>query len=113
MIKSFLNSYNLPVWVAYILLSFPLFYFAYKFCLPDFGGEDFFSYYHLYKNWDFSKVDCPFNMRLVSAFFIYIMNAMGLHYDTKIVFTYFHPDLDQQVFFNAICFNYLCVMGTC
>lgn len=101
------------VTVLLIMLSYPLFYFSYKFCLPDFGGEDYFYYQHLYSNWDFEKVPSPFNMRIISSFFIFLFNKIGLYYDTKIVFTSFHPELDQQVFFNAILFNYICVIFTC
>jgi hypothetical protein len=101
------------IWTLYVLLSYPLFYFAYKFGLPDYGGDDFFSYYFLYRDWDFSKVECPFNMRLISGFLIFLLNRLGLNYNTETAFMAIHPDYDQQVFFNAVLFNYLCVILTC
>lgn len=101
------------VGILYLLLSYPLFYYSYKFCLPDFGGEDFYAYYPLYESWAFEKMDCPFNMRLISSFAIYVMNQVGFNYSTEISFAAFRPDYDQQIFFNAILFNYLCVLGTC
>ena len=104
---------KLLIGFGFLLLSYPLFYYSYKFCLPDFGGEDFYSYYPLYKDWNFSAVDCPFNMRLISCFSIFLINKIGLYYNTEIVFTSFHPDYSQQVFFNAMLFNYFCVILTC
>ena len=104
---------NSIICLGYFLLSYPLFYFSYKFCLRDFGGQDFYSYYSLYKDWDFEPVMCPHNMRIISSFCIFLMYEIGFHYDTEIVFTKFYPYFDQQVFFNAIFFNYICVVLTC
>ena len=44
----------------YLLLAFPMFYYVYKFGNPMFGTNDFFSYYRLYKDWDFTGVEAPF-----------------------------------------------------
>ncbi|MBI4930121.1 MAG: EpsG family protein [Bacteroidetes bacterium] len=41
------------------------------------------------------------------------MNKSSLHYDTETVFSKCYPDFDQQVFFNATLFNYICVVITC
>lgn len=108
-----LKNNKIFIWIAYTLLGFPLFYFAYKFGLPDFGGQDYRSYQLLYAHWDFAKVDCPFNMRLIGSFFIYLMNTMGFNYDTETVFHLVHPKYDQQVYFNAVFFNFICVVITC
>ncbi len=97
----------------YTLLSYPLFYFSYKYCLPDLGGEDYYGYEHLYKNWDFAKAICPHNMRVISNFLIFLLNKIGLHYNTETVFTTVHPGFDQQVYFNATLFNFICVITTC
>jgi hypothetical protein len=97
--------------VLYALLAWPLFYFVYKFGNPLYGTNDFFSYYKLYRDWDIGNVDAPFNMRLLSSVFIYLLNKAGLHYDTMTAFDQF--PLDKQVFFNAILFNYICVVATC
>lgn len=111
--KNILTNINLIVIISFILLSYPLLYFSYKFCLPDFGGQDFYSYYFLYKDWDFEKIICPHNMRLLSAYCIHMMYKLGFYYDTEVVFTTVHPYFDQKVFFNAILFNYICVVSTC
>lgn len=100
-------------WILYTLLSYPLFYFSYKFGLPDYGGDDFFSYYPLYRDWDFAKVECPFNMRIISCFSIFLLNRIGLNYNTETAFMAMHPGYDHQVFFNAVLFNYICVILTC
>ena len=113
MILNTANKNGFWIWVGFLMLSYPLFYFSYKFCLPDFGGEDFYAYYPLYKDWNFSSVDCPFNMRIISCFLIFLMNQIGFNYNTEIVFSSFHPDYSRQVFFNAVLFNYICVLITC
>ncbi len=104
---------DLKVLFLYVLLSYPLFYFAYKFGTPAFGGEDFFSYYHLYKDWNFEKVDTPFNMRILSCFLVFLFNKAGFHYTTETVFAKFHPELDLQVYFNSVFVNYICIVLTC
>jgi hypothetical protein len=97
--------------LVYALLAFPMFYFVYKYGTPDLGMKDFYDYYKLYSNWDLEHVDAPFNMRLLSTFFVYVMNQSGLHYNTTVAFA--QTGLDQQVFFNAVLFNYLCITATC
>lgn len=100
------------VWVLYTLLAFPLFYFVYKFGNPMFGCNDFFSYYILYDTFDISKVEAPFNMRLLSTFFVYLLNKTGLSYETATNFDQF-TNLSKQVYFNSVLFNYLSVIATC
>lgn len=105
-----LQSFSI-LWILFAILAFPSFYFVYKFGNPMYGTNDFFSYYILYENWDIQHVEAPFNMRLLSSFFVFLLNKMGLHYDTMCAFDQFK--LDKQVFFNAIFFNYLCITTTC
>lgn len=105
-IKSFFKA-----WVAYALLAFPMFYFVYKYGTPDLGLKDFYDYYKLYSNWDIANVDAPFNMRLLSSFFVFLFNKLGFNYHTHISFI--KAGYDQQVFFNAILFNFLCIIATC
>ncbi len=101
------------IWRALILvlLAYPLFYHAYKFSTPEFGGKDYESYYRLYKDWDFKSVESPFNMRLISTAAVHLMYQSGLGYQGEIVFD--KPGFDQRVFFNAILFNFICVLLTC
>ncbi len=113
MLLKALTSRNCVICVAYILLSYPLFYYSYKFCFPDFGATDYYSYAILYKDWDFSKIESPYNLKLISCFFIFLMNKIGFYYDTKIVYTTIYPQMDQHVFFNAIFFNFICLVLTC
>src|SRR3972149_2435924 len=95
-----LYTQNSIVIFLYFILSYPLFYYAYKFGSPDFGNNDFYSYYHLYKNWDFREVESPFNTRLISSFFIFLFNKLGFFYNSQI--SYHNQGIDQRVFFNAI-----------
>src|SRR4051812_41245299 len=101
----------IKIWVVYFLLIFPLFYFVYKYGTPNFGLKDFYDYYKMYKDWDIEHTEAPFNMRLVSSFFVYLMNKAGLYYDTETAYDVL--GMDKHVFFNAVFFNFLCVVTTC
>lgn len=101
----------LKLWLVFALLAFPAFYFVYKYGHPNFGLKDFHDYYKLYKDMDVASVDAPFNMRLLSSFFVYLFYKAGFHYHTEIVFD--SLGMDKQVFFSAVLFNYLCVVSTC
>lgn len=103
---------NTALVVLLLLLSYPLFYFSYKYTLPDMGGADYFHYLHLYESWDLANTEAPFNMRILGSYGTYALNQTGLHYNTETVFSAAHPELSQQVFFNALLFNYLCVVLT-
>jgi hypothetical protein len=93
-----------------VLFSYPLFYYAYKFGTPDLGGSDFYSYYGIYESWDFTGVESPFNIRLVSCSLVFLLHKTGLFYNTTISFQ--NPEISQQVFFSALLFNYLCTLLT-
>ncbi len=108
-----LTSKNSIMCIGYILLSYPMFYYAYKFGYPKFGAADYYSYAILYKDWDFSKIESPYNLKLISCFCIYLMNKAGFYYDAQIVYTTIYPQFDQHVFFNALFFNYICLVLTC
>jgi hypothetical protein len=102
---------GLSVWFIFLLLTFPAFYFVYKYGHPDFGLKDFHDYYKLYKNFDIKSVDAPFNMRLLSSFFVFLMYKLGFHYHTENVFDLL--GMDKNVFFCAVLFNYICIVTTC
>lgn len=103
----------LCLFVIYSLLAFPSFYFVYKFGDPTTIAHDFFQYYRLYSNWDWSNVNAPFNMRLISSFLVFLFNKIGLHYETATAFDhYISYGFDKNVFFNALLFNYLTVVST-
>lgn len=104
------NNESTIVLIMYFLLAFPLFYFVYKFSDPKMGANDFFDYYPLYKDWDHGKLETPFNMRLIGPYFVYLMNKLGLHYDTVTVFDKY--GLERHVYFNATFFNFICTVLT-
>lgn len=97
--------------VFLVLLAYPLLYYVYKYYSPDFGGRDFYFYYPLYKHFDVAHTEAPFNMRLISSFFVFVFSQLGIYYDTMV--HYKNLDIDQTVFFNAILVNWLAVLITC
>lgn len=99
------------VGVLLILLAYPLLYYTYKYYSPDLGGRDFYFYYPLYKHFDVVHTEAPFNMRLISSFFVFIFSQLGIYYDTMI--HYKNSNIDQTVFFNAILVNWIAVLATC
>ncbi len=95
-----------------VLVSYPLFYSAYKFSVPSTQGlNDYDAYYHLYSNWDYNKVPSPFNIRIISSYGTFLITKLGYAYDTKINFE--GTDKDKVVFFSALLFNYLSLVFTC
>jgi hypothetical protein len=99
---------------VYLLLAFPLFYFVYKFGNPEPIAHDFFQYYRLYKDMDYSNVIAPLNMRLAGAFVVNLFYNAGLSYNTQIAFdAWAEQGFEKQVFFCAVFFNFLCVSATC
>lgn len=104
-------SFLLPL---FLLLSYPLFYFVYKFADPEPLAHDYFQYYWLYKDFDYGRVIAPHNMRLVGAFFVYLLYKLNFFYDTVSAYdTYQDWGFLKQVYFNALLFNYLSVAATC
>lgn len=101
------------VFLFYAALAFPSFYFVYKFGDPIEIAHDFFQYYRLYNNWEWSNVNAPFNMRLISSFFVWLFHQSGIFYDSPAAFDkYIAMGFDKQVFFSAVFFNYLTVAAT-
>lgn len=108
--KSNANNINL---FLYPLLSFPLFYFAYKYGNPEPLAHDYFQYYHLYQRMDFDAVIAPHNMRFIGAFFVFLLYKLNLFYDTQTVAEqYVAWGFLKQVYFCAVFFNYVCVVVT-
>ncbi|MGY6560481.1 MAG: hypothetical protein ACXITV_00075 [Luteibaculaceae bacterium] len=102
-------------WIFLILISYPLLYYNYKFGNPNLGLKDFFDYYPMYLNWDFSQVESPFNTRILSISLVYLLVQTGFYYPTKISFenAAYDPELLQLVFFHANLVSYLGVVLTC
>jgi hypothetical protein len=107
-----LNTFYL--FLLFLLLGFPLFYFVFKFGDPEPLAHDFFQYYWLYKDFDISHVIAPHNMRFVGAYFVHLFYKWNLFYDTASAFDkYAAWGFLKQVYFNALLFNFLSVAATC
>ncbi len=109
--KKRLNQLNLHVLLIYVLLAFPMFYFAYKFGVLLQGYKDAESYLKLYANLSSPDVEAPFNMRLISASIIHLMDKIGLIYPTECAIDAY-PQFDKGLFFNNIFFNFICISLT-
>jgi hypothetical protein len=104
---------NIVVSSIFLILGFPLFYFVYKFGNPEPLAHDFFQYYWLYKDFDVNRVIAPHNMRLLGAFFVYVFYKLNFYYETASAYdVYVNWGFLKQVYFNAVLFNYLCVVAT-
>lgn len=91
---------------VYLLLSSGLFYFAYKFYQPTYGGTDYFEYYPMYLHpLDLRVADQPWVYRQVSAVLTHLVYRFGPYYHPQIFFS--RPGFDQHVFFAALLTNYL------
>lgn len=102
---------NLKVLLVYVLLAFPMFYFAYKFGVLLQGYKDAESYLKLYENLRSPEVEAPFNMRLISASIIHLMDKVGLMYYTECSIDAY-PQFDKSLFFNNVFFNFFCIALT-
>lgn len=106
-----INQLNLHVLFMYLLLAFPMFYFAYKFGVLLQGYKDAESYLKLYANLASPDVEAPFNMRLISASIIHFMDKIGFMYNTECAIDAY-PQFDKSLFFNNIFFNFFCITLT-
>jgi hypothetical protein len=106
-----LSELNLKVMLLYVLLVFPMFYFVYKFGVLLGGYRDATSYLKLYENLRSPEVEAPFNMRLISAALIHLMDKMGLMYYTECAIDAF-PQYNKSHFFNNIFLNFICIAMT-
>lgn len=102
---------NSVLFLYYLLIAFPLFYFVYKYSTPYGGMIDFFDYYKLYESMDIHAADSPLNMRLLSSFFVYVLNKTGLVYNT--ITQIDNAPFQKSIYFNAVFLNYLWVVLTC
>src|ERR1700733_1889125 len=90
-------------------LSYGLFYFSYKYYIPDFGGNDFFSYYPMYLHpFNYQVAESSWVYRQLTAVAVHVVWKMGIFYDTTIAFS--TPGYDKQVFFAAIFTNYIALL---
>ncbi|MGP6088472.1 hypothetical protein [Antarctobacter jejuensis] len=97
--------------LLYLVAFFPLFYLAYKFHVPDFGGSDYYHYHRMYLSpLDFSAADAPWVLRQIQAVIVNLLFEAGLDYDTDIAFTV--DGFERGVFFSALAVNYISVVLT-
>lgn len=94
------------LFIVLVLITYPMFYFSYKFSDPVLGMQDYFDYYDLYKNWDLSGTDSPFNTRIISSYIVHLFYSFGFGYETEITNTFG----DKNVYFSAILTSYLSVL---
>lgn len=107
----YLLKYNIHVLLVYILLTFPIFYFVYKFGVLLGGYDDAKSYLKLFENLGSNEVPTPFNMRLLSASCVHFLEKTGLFYNTECSID-MHTFVNKRIFFNNIFFNFICISLT-
>lgn len=95
--------------VLYALITYPLFYFAYKFNLPKFGSLDIYHYLRMYQDpFNLSVADGPFVYRQLSAGIVHLVEKSGFYYDAQISFS--DPNFSQRFYFAAILVNWVCLL---
>ena len=92
--------------LVFLVLTYPLMYFAYKYNLPKPNSADIYHYLRMYITpLDFSVADGPFVYRQISAIFVKIVTNLGIYYDATISFS--DPAFTQEIYFAAIFVNWL------
>jgi len=95
--------------VVYALITYPVFYFAYKFNLPKFGSSDIYHYLRMYQDpLNFSNADGPFVYRQFSAVIVHLVEKSGFYYDTQISFN--DPNFSQRFYFAIIFVNWVSLL---
>ena len=96
--------------VVLLLASYGTLYHAYKYYTPEFGGADYYQYYEMYEEPFGHDAGAPFAYRILSAVGTNALHELGARYPNEIAFD--PPEYDPSVFFSALLFNYLCLLGT-
>ena len=92
-----------------VLLSYPLFYNAYKFYVPDLGGADFYQYYPMYLDpLSLENAKAPFVYRKLHALVTHAIHEAGIHYETRTALA--DPGISQRVFFAALLSNHIALL---
>lgn len=97
--------------LIYTLLAFPIFYFVYKFGVLLGGYDDAKSYLKLFDDLGSKEVPTPFNMRLLSATCIHLLQKTGMIYNTECAID-MYTFVNKRIFFNNIFFNFICISLT-
>ncbi len=99
------------VLVVYVLISFPQFYYSYKFGSPETSGQrDFYDYYPVYNELNVQEPEAPYNMRVLSPSLVYVLNKSGISYPIEINFQ--DPDIDQDVYLSTIIVHFAAAVLT-
>jgi hypothetical protein len=75
------------------------------------GGRDYFDYYKLYADWNYSAVESPFNTRIISPYLVYLFGKLHIGYDAQIAFS--KAGYSPHVYFSAVFVNYVSTVLTC
>jgi len=99
--------------IVYSLVTYPLFYFSYKYNMPKFGSDDIYHYLRMYQDpFNFSVADGPFVYRQLSTIIVNYFEKFGIYYDAQISFN--DPNFSQRFYFAAILTNWLSlILGSC
>ena len=104
------RQYVVPLFL-YALMSYPIFYYSYKFGSPATSGQrDFYDYYPLYSEMNILEPEAPYNMRVVSPSLVYLLNRSGLSYPIEINFQ--DPEIDQDVYLSTIIVHFVAAVLT-
>jgi len=95
----------------FLMISYGLLYFSYKYFSPNYGQSDFFHYYKMVLDpLDFSVTESPFIYRQFSTVMTALVLKTELYYNIKIA--YVQEGIDQHVFFAFILSNYIALLLT-
>ena len=97
--------------LVFILVSYGLLYFSYKYFSPNYGQSDFFHYYKMVLHpLDFTVTESPFIYRQFSTVITSLIVKSGIYYNTEI--SYVQEGIKQNVFFAFIFSNYIALLFT-
>ena len=95
----------------FLLATYGILYFSYKYYVPWLGGDDFARYYSMYLHpLDISQTEAPWIYRQFHALVVHFIYKLGLFYSNQISFV--NPNVDQHIFFSALLSNYLGLVFT-
>lgn len=95
----------------FLMISYGLLYFSYKYFSPNYGQSDFFNYYKMVlEPLNFSVTESPFIYRQFSTVITALVLETGLYYNVEIA--YVQEGIQQKVFFAFIFSNYIALFFT-
>jgi hypothetical protein len=96
--------------VILFLTSYAIFYYAYKFYIPNIGGgSDFYKYKKMIlEPLSLDAAKAPFVFRQFGSVIANLIYQSGLYYDAEI--SYECPETEKRIFFAAILSNYFALL---